>query len=636
MSGQRILVIEDEHIVALDIKMHLERYGYTVPGMFASGEEALERIAGLSPDLVLMDIKLQGELDGVETAEIVKQRYKIPVILLTAYADDATLQRAKLTQPFAYIIKPFEERELRTAIVIALYRHRMEQMLVQREQLFSTTLQSILDAVIVMDSDHRIEFMNPVAEQMLRTSREACVGEPLASIVRVLDAEEEHEGRHAMCSVQIELEDGSRLPVEKTVAPLVNESGQRSGWVWVFHDISERVRAEKTMREQERLLRQAQKMEAIGRLTGGIAHDFNNLLTVIMGYSKLLVDDLSGPDPVDPDALLADVEGIQKAAVRSVSLTRQLLAFSRHHVMEPRRINANQIVSDMEKMFRRLVTEGVQIHLDLTADPAIVFVDPGQMEQVLLNLVVNARDAMEKGGSILIRTENRGFVDADVAPNPEAEPGEYLCLSVRDTGCGIDPEDLSKIFDPFFTTKEVGRGTGLGLSTVYGIVMNSGGVIAVESTPGRGTTFTVSFPIAGTSEDTVTPEEQHQTEVAGSETVLLVEDDEAIRSLLAKVLRRYGYTVIETGNAGEALLVCEDERQEVDLVVSDVIMPHVPGPRLVERLQSVRPGLKAVLMSGYTQAHMTEEERERLGVGFISKPIDPEEFVRRIRLYLDA
>lgn len=635
MASQRILVVEDEHIVALDIKMHLEKYGYVVPGMFTSGEAALQKLEDLSPDLVLMDIRLQGELDGVETAEIIKQRHGIPVILLTAYADDATIQRAKLTQPFAYIIKPFEERELRTAIVMALYRHRMERMLVRREQLLSTTLQSILDAVVVTDSDHRIEFLNPVAERMLQVARDSCVGEPLGAVVKIIENETEPHLSGQAKPVQIELAGGSRLPVERTVAPLAGESGRRSGWVWVFHDISERLRSEQTMREQEEQLRQSQKMEAIGRLTGGIAHDFNNLLTVIMGYSKLLRDDVASDSETDRDSLISSIEGIQKAADRSVALTRQLLAFSRQQVTEPRRVSANQIVADLEKMFRRLVTEEVRIHLDLAADPSVVYVDPGQFEQVLLNLVVNARDAMPDGGAVLIRTETRQMREEDLVGKTESGPGEYLVLTVRDTGSGIAAANLPRIFDPFFTTKEVGRGTGLGLSTVYGIVNRSGGFIEVTSTEGSGTTFGVFLPL---SEEPVEASEEDDTpgaSAAGTETILLVDDDEEIRHLLAKVLRRSGYTAIETANAGEALLVCEDPQNRIDLVVSDVVMPHVAGPRLIARLQEVRPNLPAVLMSGYSQEQTTANRRAELGVGFIPKPVSPEEFVARIRDFLD-
>ncbi|MFW5844142.1 MAG: response regulator, partial [Spirochaetota bacterium] len=391
MTNNRILVVEDEHIVALDIKMHLEKYGYEVPTTCPSGEEALEKIEQVDPILVLMDIKLQGELDGLQTAEVIRSRYHTPVILLTAYADEDTIQRAKITQPFAYIIKPFEERELRTAIVIALYRHEMEQKVSEREKLFSTTLNSIADGVVVTDSDSVINFANPVATGMLAGgARGSLVGFSLDDLATIEERELQTREGERRTQTFLLVPDQPDRPVEHTVTPLVDENGRTTGSVWVIRDVSRRLESEKALEESNAQLRQAQKMEAVGRLSGGIAHDFNNLLTVIMGYSKLIGQQLSDLPPSVAEAIKNDVDGIQKAAQKSVTLTRQLLAFSRHQIMEPKVLGINGVIQDVEKMVKRLLTERVRTYLSLHARPDTVFVDQGQIEQVIMNLVVNA------------------------------------------------------------------------------------------------------------------------------------------------------------------------------------------------------------------------------------------------------
>jgi PAS domain S-box-containing protein len=632
MSTPAVLVVEDEHIVALDIRMHLEKYGYRVPAMYPSGEEALEKIADVAPDLVLMDIKLQGEMDGVEAAQQIKDEHNIPVILLTAYADEATIQRAKLTQPFAYIIKPFEERELRTAIEIALYRHRMERELEQRERLFQTTLNSIGDAVVVTDTEDRIEFANRTAVDLFGfDTQNDLVGRQLSEVVRIETETDEH-GAERTYAVPA---GAARIPVEYRVTPLQWDSGIEGGSVSVYTNISSRLRAEEALHASEEQLRHAQKMEAVGRLSGGIAHDFNNLLTVILGYSKLVLGELRQRSDLDGNDLVPNIEGIQKAAVKSVSLTRQLLAFSRRQVLEPKYEDLNDIVSDMEKMLRRLLTERVNLQLSLNASPATVYVDRGQVEQVLMNLAVNARDAMPSGGSLLIKTEVEDIVEPRTGSTDEIDVGRYIVLRVKDTGVGIDRENIERVFEPFFTTKERGAGTGLGLSTVYGIVKQTGGSINIESEQGRGTTFVIHIPHKE-GDRSHTESEAIQTPMAeyGSETILVVEDDESIRDLICTALKQRGYQIIDTANAGEALLVCE-ENHRVDLLISDIVMPHVSGTALAKRIRTVRPGLRVLLISAYPDQQF-DELGELEDVEFLPKPFDLDTFLRTVRAVLDS
>jgi PAS domain S-box-containing protein len=630
MEQARIVVVEDEHIVALDIKMHLQKYGYTVPGMFASGEELLDSLEALKPDLVLMDIKLQGKLDGLETSKIIKEKYRIPVILLTAFADEATLERAKKIEPFGYIIKPFEEKELRTTIVIALYKYKIEQKLRDREELLATTLNSIADAVLVVDNDGRIEYINPVAETLLDTKFDSVINKKMEDAVDLketatIDIQNRYKDVYDLRSRQ------GVFHVERTISPLISDKGTHSGTVVILHDITEKLSTDKALREREDQLRQSQKMEAIGRLAGGIAHDFNNLLTVIMGYSKLISEDEGAGGLVR-----SNIEGIQQAALKSVSLTRQLLTFSRHQVMELKTINLNGLIAEMEKMFRRLISEETSITISLDATQPQIFVDQGQIEQVLVNLVVNARDAITDSGSLFIRTKNveveQGFPSCmGVIP-----PGKYVTLAVRDTGCGMSPELISKIFDPFFTTKESGKGTGLGLSTVYGIIQQSSGYITVESEPAKGTIFQLYLPLHAGAEDPVVVRTEPVTELAGTETILLVEDEEHVRNLMSLILIKQGYHVIEAQNAGEALLICEENKNKIHLLITDIILPHVNGSRLAKRLYAMRPDLKIMFVSGYPLKLIKERNLLQEGDIFIQKPFDVDSFTRKIRNVLDT
>ena len=627
------MIVEDEHIVALDIKKHVEGYGYAVAGIHSSGESALAAMKDEQPDLVLMDIHLHGEMDGLQTARSVKTEHNVPVVMLTAYADDATLERAKLSQPFAYIIKPFEERELLTAIIMSLYRHRMEQMVVQRERLFSTTLDSIVDAVIVTDESDRIGFLNSVACEMLGLDPVESIGTSLDDRVQFHKrvGEDELKGEF-----DAEVTDGRVIPVERTTTPLDDASGERNGWVLVLHDISRRIENQRIVRAQSERLRRSLKMEAIGRLTGGIAHDFNNLLTVIMGYSRLISDELSDVDMPSREAIVEDVEGIRKAAMRSAALTRQLLSFSRNQSVERKPTDLNATLAEMEALLRQLLKEDIPLTIDLTGGPSVVFADPSQLEQVIMNLVVNARDSMPEGGRLLIRTEGKHVSLTEVIGREAVDPGEFVAVTVSDSGAGMDPETLDRIFDPFFTTKETGKGTGLGLSTVYGIVSQSHGFVDVESRPGEGTTFTVCLPAHVGGSTSVQLETERLEKDTGAETILLVDDDDAIRTLVSRLLRQKGYQVLAASNAGEALLESENSAGTIHLLLSDIVMPLMSGTNLAIRLRETRPDIGVLLMSGYPESSLPDEERAKMGFHFLEKPVDHGTLAHTVRQILDG
>ncbi len=385
-----------------------------------------------------------------------------------------------------------------------------------------------------------------------------------------------------------------------------------------------------TTRKTEDRLRQGQKMEAVGNLAGGIAHDFNNLLTVILCSAESLKQALNKGEPLHEEAA-----EIARAGERAAAMTRQLLAFSRRQVLEPRIVDVAQLLRGLEQLLRRVVGEDLELLLLLDEGVHKLRLDPGQFEQVMLNLVINARDAMPDGGRLTIETANVVLDEAYVAEHPEAQLGPHVRIAVSDTGVGMTPEVRSRMFEPFFTTKEPGRGTGLGLSTVYGIVKQSGGSIWVYSEPGQGTTFRLYFPLAEGSEPYVPPPAAAQVNTRGKETVLLVEDDEQVRQTVHGMLRRAGYHVIAAANGGEALLICEQHTAAIHLLLTDVVMPKLNGRKLAERLHQLRPAMRVLFMSGYTENAIVHHGVLDSGLDFIAKPMSSEALLLKVRELLD-
>jgi PAS domain S-box-containing protein len=398
----------------------------------------------------------------------------------------------------------------------------------------------------------------------------------------------------------------------------------------VARDVSQIKQAERALEQSAEQLRQAQKLESVGRLAGGIAHDFNNMLTAIQGYSELTLRRLEDDDP-----LRRNIEEILKAGDRSAALTRQLLAFSRQQILQPVVLDLNVVITDTVKMLQRLIGEDVQLVAVLNPKAGRVKADAGQVSQIIMNLAVNARDAMPTGGKLTIETANTTFDEEYAWQHVGVISGEYVMLAISDTGTGMSAETQQHIFEPFFTTKEVGKGTGLGLATVYGIVKQSGGQIWVHSEMGGGTTFKIYLPRV--TEEVAEEETKHPSDglLRGSETILLVEDEEMVRMLAHRILEECGYTVLEAGNGAQALALCDKHEGHIDMLMTDVVMPHMGGRELAERMAQMYPEMRILFTSGYTDDAVVRHGVIETGMNFIQKPFTPDGLAQKVREVLD-
>jgi PAS domain S-box-containing protein len=507
---------------------------------------------------------------------------------------------------------------------------------VNQRELWRVTLASIGDAVIVTDAGGRVNFLNPAAQELTGWRSAEAAGRGLDEVFHILHEQTREavespvgvalrEGRVVGLANHTVLvaRDGTERLIEDGAAPIQDERRGLAGSVLVFHDVTGRRRLE------EQFL-QAQKMEAVGRLAGGVAHDFNNLLTVITGFADVVLGRLPAGDPARE--LVGE---IAHAGQRAARLIGQLLAFSRKSVVAPQVLDLNAVVTDTEKMLGRLIGEDIELATQLQPGLGPVKADPGQVEQVIVNLAVNARDAMPQGGKLTVETRDVDLDEGYAQAHAGARPGRHVLLAVSDTGHGMAPEVRARAFEPFFTTKEPGKGTGLGLATVYGIVRQAGGHVEVYSEPGRGTTFMLYFPRAEEAAARQ-PNPAPGAEPRGSETVLLVEDDAAIRAVARHVLQGRGYRVLEAADAAEALRLAGEYLRRIHLLVADVVMPGVGGRELAQRLAALHPETKVLFTSGYTDDAVVRHGVREAEVAFLPKPFTPATLTQKVREVLDS
>ena len=510
-------------------------------------------------------------------------------------------------------------------------RRQAETALRESEERYRTLVEGVRDVIFALSPEGTITSLNPAFETITGWRREEWVGQPFETLVHAEDLPFALEllGRvvrgdlRPVSQFRVATAKGDYRMGEFSATPQLLE-GRLIGILGIGRDVTERV-------QLEQQLRQAQKMEAVGRLAGGIAHDFNNILTAITGYADLLLEDLR-----PTDSRHQDVAEIRKAADRAAGLTRQLLAFSRQQVLQPSVIDVKVLVGDLEKMLGRLLGEDVKLGTRLAPETGRVKADPGQLEQVLMNLAVNARDAMPHGGKLTLETSNVDLSEGYAADHYPARPGPYVMIAVTDTGTGMSEETQAHMFEPFFTTKEKGKGTGLGLATVYGIIKQSGGFIWVYSELGHGTTFKIYLPRVGESADLAKGPAPSRTRAArGSETVLLAEDETPVRAVARQVLERHGYTVLEAPSAEAALDIAARYSGAIHLLLTDVIMPGLSGRELATRLAHLRPEARVIFMSGYTDDAVTRHGVLEPGLAYLQKPFTPDTLGQKVREVLD-
>jgi PAS domain S-box-containing protein len=514
---------------------------------------------------------------------------------------------------------------------VQIYRVRRE--LLERNELFHLITENAEDMIAVVDFDGNRIYNSPAYHRVLGyTADELKKSKPheqihpddRANLIAAgLEAQQGGVGRRV--EYRMSHKNGSWRLLESTASVVPSKSGPATKMVIVNRDITER-------RQLEEKFRQAHKMEAIGRLSGGIAHDFNNLLGVIIGYAEILQERLAESDP-----LRVSADEIVKAGNRAASLTRQLLAFSRQQILEFEVLDLNEIVADIEKMLRRVIGEDIELKADLDPDLGHVKADRSQLEQLFLNLVVNARDAMPDGGRLLIETRSFEMSEEYVRSYPyPVKTGSYARVTVKDTGLGMDADVQARIFEPFFTTKEKGKGTGLGLSTVYGVVKQSGGYIEVHSETGKGAAFLIYFPTVRETASQTKPHQSPRSANAAHETILLVEDEDSLRTLSRNLLELSGYTVIEARNGNEALAIAKSRTGSIHLLLTDIVMPGISGRELAKRLLVEMPQLKVVYMSGYAGQSIGENDIFGKNAHYLQKPFSRENLAQKVRDALES
>ena len=621
-SLERLLLVEDNPGDARLLREMFKEEGShdTEVTRVESLAEAEKHLAAREFDIILLDLGLPDAegLGAVRRARAAAPR--VPLVVLTGLDDESLAVQALQEGAQDYLVKgQIESRGLLRALRYAIERKNMEEALfVERERLRlqSAALEATADGVMITERDGSITWVNPAFSRITGFSAEEATGRK-PSILRSGKHDDVLYGELWKTILGGQVWDGELTNMRKdgqlyleaqTITPVRNARGKISHFVSVKRDVSQRRRF-----EEER--RQSQKMEAVGRLAGGVAHDFNNILGVIMGYGEIVKRRMPAADP-----LQGKVAEILKAAASAADLTRQLLAFSRKQILQPRVLDLNLVVADMDKMLRRLIGEDIELKTSLREPLGSVRADPGQIEQVLMNLVVNARDAMPGAGSLLIETAAVELDASSLALHPGARPGPHVLLAVSDTGEGMDKETVARIFEPFFTTKALGKGTGLGLSTVYGIVQQSGGLIDVYSEKGLGTTFKVYLPRIEATAARAAVDSTPRPPRAESETVLLVEDEASLRSMICETLSEAGYRVLDSGTPREAFDVAAAHEGPIHAVLTDVIMPGMSGREFADQLRPLRPETPVVYMSGYTDDAIGHHGLLDPGTLFLQKP----------------
>jgi len=619
MTQAQILIVEDESIVAIDIQHRLKSLGYAVSGVASSGEEALKKVEETRPDLVLMDILLEGAMDGVAAAEHIRARFNIPVVYLTAYADETTLQRAKVTEPYGYILKPFEERELHTTIVVALYKHEMERKLQESERWLGTTLKSIGDAVIATDATGYIKFMNAVAETLTGWEQIEAWGKELTEVFNIISEATRtptenpatkaiREGVVVALSNHILVaRDGTEKLIDDSAAPIRDDQGTITGVVLVFRDTTEQ-------RELRAQLARSERLRALGTMAVGVAHNFNNVLTAVLGQSQLL--QIRTADPRITPGLTA----IEKAAHEGAQIVHRLLEFTETEwdtLLDL--VDCNKVASDAIELTRPRWEQAYQatghpIKVDTHPGTDVTVLDSaGELRQALVNLIFNSVEAMPQGGQVTITTRRQG---------------NQVILEVQDTGVGMNRFTQQHAFDPFFSTKG-SVGAGLGLTQCYNIIERHQGKIKLTSMPGKGASVTIALPYATDKSEVLLA---RPVDVK-PRRLLIVEDDETVRAVLAAMLTNMGHRVVACEDRLAALATLE--RDAFDLVCIGLSAPGIAGWELIDLINRRWPRLPVVVIADWSEPVKLRSHQVSID-GFLQRPFGYEQLLRVLSSALEG
>jgi len=666
----KILGIDDhrDNLITLQAVLSDALPGYNLLTAL-DGATGIELARVEDPDVILLDIVMPG-MDGFEVCSALKAHPRmkdIPVVFLTALGTDRESRvRALDIGAEGFLSKPWNDQELVAQIramiklkaanrmqrlvkeqleeLVAERTRELEKELTERRRVetalrrsnenWANTFNAITDSVFVISPQHDILEINQAGCLAMNRGKEQILGKKCFALMHGLSApiagcpcvQSIAEGKP--CTGEYE-EHGKCFSL--VAWPTVDDHGQVVSLAHVVRDITPEKEAEAERQRLSDQLYASRKMEAIGSLAGGIAHDFNNMLYVIMTFTDLALDAMAEGDPIR-----SQLGEVKTASERAAALIRQLLAFSRKQILQPVPLDLNRVITELQKMLHRILGEDIALVTEVATDLGLIMADPSQIEQVLMNLVVNARDAMPTGGRLTIETANVELDATFLLNGSTVKPGPYVMLSVTDTGCGMDAKTADRIFEPFFTTKERGKGTGLGLSTVYGIVRQSQGEILVQSHPGQGTTFTIYLPRSEAAIREAPASALAPTRMTGDETILIVEDEPAVRDLAKQVLVKVGYTVLTAANGSEGLLLCERHAGKIHLALTDVVMPEMGGRVFAERLSKLRPEIKIVYMSGYTDDAIDHHGTLEPGTHLITKPFSLTDLRRKVRQVLDG
>jgi len=643
---KKILIVDNHPVVLTFMTQLFEKEGHQV--MTAeTGLNALDILSKFIPDVIFIDL-IMPNIDGRKLCQIIRKIPKlkdVPLVILSAIAAEqkvdftefganACIAKAPFNKMAKHIHTVMDQLSLTPSAslsdqVIGLSdvfpRHITEELLFIKKH-FEAILGTMSEGILEITSEGRIVYANPAAIALIGILEETLLASNFTDLLKETDGQwikDQLVAIHNQSKTIIRdfpvMINGKQILLN--IFPIMDEKHRTI--VIILNDVSERKR-------MEAQFLQAQKMEAIGQLAGGIAHDFNNLLTIIKGYSQLSLMELKEGGP-----LRENIEEINKASDRASDLTQQLLAFSRRQILEMKVLDLNALLPGVEMMLRRVIGEDIELVTRLAEDLERVKSDRGQIEQVIMNLAVNARDAMPDGGKLTIETANAELDEAYARAHVAVTPGRYVMLSVSDTGVGMTPEVRGKVFEPFFTTKEKVKGTGLGLSTVYGIVKQSGGNIWVYSEPGKGTTFKIYLPRADEPLEEVVERVAGGELHRGDETILVVEDNNEVREVAVRILSGQGYRVLEASQGLDAFLICTEHDGPIHLLLTDVVMPKMSGRELAETLMSIRPRIKVLYMSGYTDNAIVHHGVLETGMDFIQKPFAVDTLARKVREVLD-